>query len=151
MRALAVVLWLAVLSAAVPAQARAVDCTVSEPISAASLNQGGTWTYQVSGGVPNSTYAVKIQWAGDPSNGGHPSDFIEIDASGNGSNTHPGQWAADGFLPVVDSYATPLVFISGDFSVHVYVSAGARATGAKGTANCAGTVTEPAGVALRGA
>lgn len=138
MRALIAALTLAIFAP----PAHAVDCLVSEPISAGALNQGGTWTYQVSGGVPLSTYAVKVQWAGDPSNGGHPSDFIEIDAAGNGSNTHPGQWAADGFLPVAGPYAVPLVFVPGDFSVHIYVSASVRGTGAKGTANCAGLVTE---------
>lgn len=132
----------ALLLLAAPIEARAVDCNVTMPISAQALNNGGTWTYGVTGGTPDAGYAVKIQWAGDPSNGGHPNDFIMTDATGVGSNTLAGQWAVDGFLPVADPWATPLVFVPGDFSVHVYVNQTARSMGAKGTANCSGTVTE---------
>ena len=132
----------ALLLLAAPSRAGAVDCEVTGPISAADLNAGGTWTYAVTGGTPDAWYAVKIQWAGDPSNGGHPSDFIETDAAGDGSRTLGGQWATDGFLPVADPWASPMVFVPGEFSVHVYAGATGRATGAKGTANCSGTVTE---------
>jgi len=96
MRRLLLILVVAVL--AVPAAAEAMNCQVHAPISAAELNatdpaqpwlpgDPGTWSFSVSGGTPNATYAVKIQWAGDPSNGGHPNAGASTDAFGNGTTT----------------------------------------------------------------
>lgn len=127
-----------------PASAAKMSCQVSAPIYASELNAGATWYFEVFNASPNAWYQTKIQWAGDPSNGGHPSSGITTDATGYGRTTLPRYWAPDGFLPGgwpngFDPY-DPLgsfVAVPGDFSVHIYTT---RNTTGKGTANCGGEV-----------
>jgi len=111
-------------------------CSIDEPISAAALNAGGTWTFEAFNGTPDGFYLAKVQWAGDPSNGGHPNTSLSTDATGHGATTLPAHWAPDGFLPGTFDAAGNYTAVPGDFSIHLY----AGATGTKGTANCAGTV-----------
>lgn len=121
-----------------------MHCHVSAPIYASELNAGATWYFEVFNATPNATYSVKIQWARDPSNGGHPSAGIETDETGYGRTTLPRYWAPDGYLPGgwpngYDPFDPLGTFVAepGKFSVHIYVSW--SSTG-KGTANCAGAV-----------
>lgn len=137
-----------------PAAASAISCQVSTPISAAELNsvnppwpwtQGdpGTWYFEVTGGTADGHYLVKVQWAGDPSNGGHPSWSIVLDATGYGIEALPRWWAPDGTLPghsvgggggIENFVADP-----GVFSVQVYPD-GNYTPRAQGKANCSGAV-----------
>ncbi len=122
--------------------AGAVTCIVDEPISAAALNSGGMWSYEVFNGTPNAHYKVKVNWVGDPSNAGHTNSGVDTNSQGYAITTHPGYWASDGFLPGV--FTPDWVGIPGDFSVQVL--APHRGEGwpnpGKGKANCKGTVTE---------
>lgn len=131
-----VVAAVVVLVLSVPSSASAMTCVVNEPISASDLNAGGTWSFDVFGGTPSGTYNVKVQWAGDPSNGGHPSTTVgPLDSTGFARKTLPAKWAPDGFLPgsTVNGVFTA---VPGEFQVKVY---SAERT-AKGRANCNGVV-----------
>lgn len=142
-RALIVLAVLTSMLTAQPASAASMRCDVSSPILASELNAGGTWYFEVFGATPNATYAVKIQWAQDPSNGGHPSAGIDTDATGYGRTTLLRYWAPDGFLPGYFAFWDPFdpisgfVAVPGSFSVHIYTS---KSSTGKGTANCAGEV-----------
>lgn len=127
-----------------------MGCRVSSPISAAEVNSvnpvwpwllgdPGTWYFEVFGATPNAQYHVKIQWAGDPSNGGHPSAGISTNSTGFGRTALPRWWAPDGSLPGF-STGTGLenfTAIPDVFSVHIYTRPDSIA---KGTANCKGEV-----------
>jgi len=114
-------------------------CQVSSPISAAALNAGGTWSFEAFDGTPGGTYWAKVQWAGDPSNGGHPNTSIgPLDAAGHGITTLPARWAPDGSLPGYTNPDGSFTAAPGDFSVHLYPVSWEPDT--QGTANCKGVV-----------
>ena len=135
-----------ILGLAGPSQAAPMTCTVSAPISAAQLNEptDGTWSFEVFDAQPNVTYLVKVNWPGDPSNGGHYNTSILTDGTGHGVTVHQRYWAPDGFLPGFFEFHDPFdpmsgfVAVPGDFSVQVgpKLSGG----GTAGKANCDGTV-----------
>lgn len=121
-------------------------CVVSSPLSAAQLNEpnNGSWSVEVFNAAPNVTYLGKLQWAGDPSNGGHPNLGVTTDAAGYGIASAQRYWAPDGFLPGYFAFFDPenpisgFVAVPGDFSVQV----GPETTTGEhlGKANCAGEV-----------
>jgi hypothetical protein len=125
------------------APTQAITCQVSSPISATELNAGASWSFSVANATPNTFYAAKVQWAHDPSNGGHPSAGVETDAFGNGTTTLLRYWSSDGFLPGYFAFWDPydpisgFVAVPGDFRVHVYP---ARDYEAQGNATCSGEV-----------
>ena len=138
-RLMAILAMLAIILTATPATARAADriaCTIDQPISAAALNTGTTWTFHILNATPNAGYSAKVQWPGDPSNGGHPNTTIDTDNTGNGTTTLPAHWSPDGFLPGTFTSGDVYTAIPGDFTIHVYP----RTDNARGNANCSGTV-----------
>jgi hypothetical protein len=119
-------------------------CRVNEPISAAALNAGGTWSFEVFNGTPSATYHAKVNWTGDSSNGAHPNTAIgPLDATGHGVTTLPRWWAPDGNLPGYFAFVDPYdpisgyVAVPGSFTVQVY-----DPDIGNGNAKCKGTVTE---------
>jgi hypothetical protein len=120
--------------------AASMTCQVQTPISAAELNAGATWYFEVFNAQPDTTYGAQISWAGDPSNGGHSNAGIATDSTGYGRSTLPRYWAPDGFLPgyfaFFDSYdpISGFVAVPGDFVVHV----GTHGDDSKGKTNCHG-------------
>jgi len=111
----------------VPARAVRISCQVNGPISAAALNAGGTWSFEVFNGNPGATYRVRVNWAGDPSNGAHANASIgPLDTTGHGVTTLPRYWAPDGFLPGYFAFFDPFdpisgfVAVPGSFTVQVY-------------------------------
>jgi len=133
------------MSLMTPAHAAKMSCRVSAPIYASEVNEptNAYWYFEVFNASPNANYAVKIQFAADPSNGGHPSAGIDTDATGYGRTTLQRYWAPDGTLPGYFAFWDPFdpmsgfVATPGDFSVHIY---GSRNTSGRGTANCSGEV-----------
>lgn len=125
-----------------PATAVRMSCQVSAPIYAAELNAGATWYFEVFNATPNAEYWTKIQWAGDPSNGGHANAGVLTDATGYGRTTLPRYWQPDGFLPGYFAFWDPFdpisgfVAVPGSFSVHIY----GKGLSGQGTANCSGEV-----------
>jgi len=126
------------------AHAANTSCQVNQPISAAALNAGGTWSFEVFNGVPGATYWVKVNWVGDPSNGAHPNAGIgPLDATGHGVTTLPRWWASDGMLPGYYEFWDPFDPISGyvatpgSFTVQVY-----KPDIGTGNAKCQGVVGE---------
>ncbi len=136
--------------AASPANAapNSMRCVVNGPISAAALNapNDGYWSFEVFNARPDTGYKVKVQWAGDPSNAGHPNTGILTDSTGHGVTSLQRYWTPDGFLPgyFIDQNSSAtlgnFVAIPGKFSVQVGPSTdtGDRA----GKTTCAGVVTE---------
>jgi len=141
---LVVAIALFVLSMA-PAQAAArISCRVNGPISAAALNAGSTWSFEVFNGNPGAVYNARVNWAGDPSNGAHPNtDIGPLDAVGHGVTTLPRYWSSDGFLPGYFAFVDPydpisgFVAVPGVFTVQVY-----NPNIGNGNAKCQGEVLE---------
>jgi hypothetical protein len=129
-----------------PTQAAAMTCQVQSPISAAELNAGATWYFEVFNAQPNVTYLAKVNWPGDPSNGGHYNAGIITDSTGYGISVLERWWRPDGFLPGgwpngYDPF-DPLgsfVAVPGAFSVQVGPKLGGDG-GTGGKANCDGEV-----------
>ena len=123
------------------------DCRVHEPISAAALNTGGTWSFEAFNGTPGGTYSARIQWAADPSNGGHANGGVgPLDANGYGITTLGAYWQPDGTVPGYFAFWDPFdpasgfVAVPGEFRVRLYPAQSEPAT-TTGTANCKGVVT----------
>jgi hypothetical protein len=137
----ALVVALLMLGAAQPAQAGPFVCSVEPGISAAALNAGASWYFEVVGGQPNTTYSVKVNWTGDPSNGAHPNADVVTDAAGYGRTTLARWWSSDGALPGYFAFWDPYdplsgyVAVPGPFTVHAYLHGG------YGSAKCPGEVT----------
>jgi hypothetical protein len=138
-----IVLLVAVASMlSVSAQAAHFTCQVDGPISAAELNTGGTWSFEVFDGIPAAMYLVKVNWPGDPSNGAHTNSTIgPLDATGHGVTTLPRYWSPDGFLPGYFAFIDPVepisgfVAVPGSFTVQVL-----KPDLGTGTAKCQGEV-----------
>lgn len=147
MRRLAAVLAAVALllgAAVTPAAAASMTCRAQAPISAAELNAGASWSFEVFNAQPNTSYRVKVNWPGDPSNGSHTNAGIITDASGYGISTLLRYWSPDGFLPGYFAFHDPydpisgFVAVPGEFSVQVGPKLGDGTTAGK--ANCHGEV-----------
>ena len=121
-----------------------MTCVVSEPISAAALNAGGTWSFELFNGQPDLRYNVQVTWSGDPSNGGHPNAGVATDATGYGYTELPAYWAADAFLPGTFDANNVYTAVPGQFEVRVGPKAYNAASDAirAGKTTCVGVVTE---------
>lgn len=130
-------------AAAAPGGDGKMSCVVHVG-SAAELNAGGTWSFEVFNADPNLNYRAQVTWAGDPSNGGHPNAGIVTDENGYGTSELPAWWAPDGFLPgsTVDGQ---FVAVPGQFEVRIGPKAYTLPdlqTIRAGKTMCVGVVTE---------